>query len=131
LKSHARNDTYGHLVGDLVLRSLSRFLKQRLRKVDSVGRLGGEEFGVILLKTNEPIAQTVLNRLREDFAKVQHVSQQGAFSVTFSCGVARAAAGSLGVAVMKEADRALYAAKRSGRNRVICAGASDASCESA
>ncbi|MGC2061369.1 MAG: diguanylate cyclase [Thermodesulfovibrionales bacterium] len=114
------NDTHGHPVGDQVIKSLSRLLKQRLRTTDTVGRFGGEEFAVILTDTDGRTAQRILNELREDFAKIRHTSREGLFSVTFSCGVACPAPGSTGAELINEADKALYMAKRSGRNRVVC-----------
>ncbi|MBA4372724.1 MAG: diguanylate cyclase [Thermodesulfovibrio sp.] len=114
------NDTYGHPVGDQVIKSLSRLLKQRLRATDTVGRFGGEEFAVILTDTDATAAYRILNKLREDFAKIRHASREGLFPATFSCGLACPTPGSTGAMLIDEADKALYAAKRSGRNRVVC-----------
>ena len=120
-KFKAVNDTYGHPVGDKVLFSLSRLLQQRIRKTDIIGRYGGEEFAVIFMDANGPQAQKIMDGLREDFSRVKHYSDKGEFSVTFSCGVASfpdfRSARDLGVA----ADKALYEAKRGGRNRVVAA----------
>lgn len=114
------NDTYGHPVGDQVIRSLARLLRQRLRATDTVGRFGGEEFAVILPDTDERTALRILNELREDFAKIRHTGRGGLFPVTFSCGVVCLAPGSTVAVLLDEADKSLYAAKRSGRNRVVC-----------
>ncbi|MBI5846987.1 MAG: diguanylate cyclase [Nitrospirae bacterium] len=121
------NDTYGHPVGDQVLKSLSRLLKQRLRTTDIVGRFGGEEFAVILTDTDGQTAHRILNELREDFAKICHTIKDGSFNVTFSCGIACPEPGMTGTALINEADRALYEAKRAGRNCVVCGGAGEAS----
>lgn len=122
----AVNDTYGHPIGDQVIQSLSRLLKQRLRTTDIVGRLGGEEFGVILSNTDGLTAQTILNELREDFGKIQHVTQLGNFSSTFSCGIACPGTDTPCAALISAADSALYAAKRSGRNLIVLGNTGDA-----
>lgn len=113
------NDTYGHPVGDRVLKSLSRLLQQRLRETDIIGRYGGEEFAVILNDTDGPAAVKVLDQIREDFSRLRHFANGGEFSVTFSCGVAdfphHDEAGKLNEA----ADKALYEAKHTGRNRLV------------
>lgn len=116
------NDTYGHPVGDQVIKSLARLLKQRLRKTDIVGRIGGEEFAVILTDIDGWVAFRILNELREAFAKIRHTSREGFFSVTFSCGIAHFTTECASTSLINEADRALYVAKNSGRNRVIYTG---------
>ncbi len=116
------NDTYGHMTGDRVIKSISRLLKQRLRKSDMVGRYGGEEFAIILPNTAEAGAAKLLDELRDGFSQVRHQSEEREFYVTFSAGVAQlsaqfADAGQLSSA----ADRALYEAKAQGRNCVAIA----------
>ena len=116
------NDTYGHPVGDQVLISLARILKQQLRQNDLVGRYGGEEFAVVLLDATIEKACELLNALREDFGGVKFWANDQEFSVTISIGVAQYP-GCEGVGALCElADNALYAAKRGGRNRVMIAG---------
>jgi diguanylate cyclase (GGDEF)-like protein len=115
------NDTYGHPTGDRVIKSLSRLLQQRLRKVDIVGRIGGEEFGVILVDTDGNDALNVLNELREHYAKIIHQSGGVEFSSSFSCGAAQFSDYDSAQAMTEAADRALYAAKEGGRNQVVLA----------
>jgi diguanylate cyclase (GGDEF)-like protein len=112
------NDTYGHLAGDRVLKSLARLLTERLRKTDVVGRYGGEEFGVILFNTDIENASRVLDEVRERFAQIRHVNDEESFFVTFSCGLASYREFDTARALAEEADKALYRAKEAGRNRV-------------
>jgi len=114
------NDTYGHPTGDLVLKSLSLILKQRLRKSDIIGRYGGEEFAVLLLDQDGDTAARVINEIRNNFSEVRHKTpQQGLFSVSFSCGIATYPKCPNVPLLIEAADRALYNAKASGRNQVV------------
>jgi len=112
------NDTFGHPTGDRVLRSLSMFLKQRLRKSDHIGRYGGEEFAVILAETRESDARNVLNEIRERFCELLQPAGDREFNVTFSCGVATLKPGESSQSLCERADKALYRAKEQGRNCV-------------
>ncbi len=117
------NDTYGHPVGDQVLLALSRLLQQRLRISDTVGRYGGEEFAIILRDVQLPEATALLESLREAFTRVQFHTEQADFSCSFSAGIAWSCAYSSMASLREAADKALYAAKRGGRNRVMTANA--------
>ncbi len=118
------NDRYGHAAGDRVITNLSRLLRDRLRASDMVGRYGGEEFAMVLIGAGAEDARRLLEAIREDFAAMRHASEQGEFSVSFSAGIA-AFAGHADAADLNEcADKALYEAKRAGRNRIIVAGVS-------
>lgn len=115
------NDTYGHPAGDRVIKSLSRLLKQRLRKIDAIGRYGGEEFAVILADTDGISAAKVLDKIREDFSRLRHMAGGVEFSATFSCGVADVVGLADPIKLADEADKALYNAKHGGRNQVVLA----------
>ncbi|MBZ0104531.1 MAG: diguanylate cyclase [Sulfuricella denitrificans] len=115
------NDTYGHPTGDKVLKSLARLLQQRLRKVDVIGRYGGEEFAVILTDTSGPDAVRILDNIRKDLEQIRQHGEKTEFSVTFSCGVASYPGFDTPEAINNAADKALYRAKQDGRNRVAMA----------
>ena len=115
------NDTYGHWTGDMVITSLAKVLRQRLRKTDIVGRYGGEEFVVILPETDGPTAFAILDKIRDRFSRIHHASGDVGFFVTFSCGIATYPAAGDQARLTTAADEALYEAKRSGRNRVVSA----------
>lgn len=118
------NDTYGHTVGDKIIKTLARFLKQRVRRADVVGRYGGEEFVIVLFNTTPQAAWELVDNMRELFSKVFHPYDEGVFSVSFSAGVAHYPGYLTMMELMVAADDALYAAKRAGRNCVMCAQAS-------
>ncbi len=113
------NDRYGHPVGDRVLKSLARLLVDRLRRTDIVGRYGGEEFGVILLNTEENSAKEVMDEVRKNFSKIKHKSESEDFYVTFSCGISSFPAIDDAERLNSAADKALYAAKENGRNKTV------------
>ncbi|MGQ5524627.1 sensor domain-containing diguanylate cyclase [Chitinimonas sp. PSY-7] len=115
------NDTYGHDVGDEVLQALCQRVQRQLRETDLFGRLGGEEFCVLL--PEEPDSGIVYNaeRLRQRVAETPIRLKSGTeLVVTMSVGCACLQAGMADLALLiKQADQALYAAKRAGRNRVV------------
>jgi diguanylate cyclase (GGDEF)-like protein len=110
------NDTYGHPVGDTVIRGLARLLRQRLRHSDAVGRYGGEEFAVIMPDTDIKTAVSVLDELRAAFERVAFFAGETRFTSTFSCGIAAIGAEALPSGAIAAADAALYVAKNAGRN---------------
>ncbi len=112
------NDSYGHPTGDQVLLAMARVLRQRLRTSDVIGRYGGEEFAVILGNVEIDTAWELMDSLREDFSRVIFPVAGGSFSCTFSCGVADSKLFDGIEALREAADKALYRAKNSGRNRV-------------
>jgi diguanylate cyclase (GGDEF)-like protein len=112
------NDTYGHDVGDVVIRGLGDVLKRQKRNTDVVARFGGEEFVVLCEQTDEKGAMLLAERIREELAKIVFHAPNGQLSVTCSIGVATFPdAGKDWDALFKSADEALYVSKRSGRNR--------------
>ncbi len=116
------NDTYGHLTGDKVLKSLSRLLQERLRRTDLIGRYGGEEFGVVLINTSLEDAGILMNKMREGFSQIRHKSGDKEFFVTFSCGISSFPEIKTNDEIASEADKALYRAKENGRNQIVLAG---------
>jgi diguanylate cyclase (GGDEF)-like protein len=119
----AVNDTYGHLVGDKVLRALSDAFREQLRDYDLAGRFGGEEFVLLLPQTDEADALSIAERLRAHVAGMAVPADDGAgpgtlVSLTVSVGVAAlGAAGSEVTDLLAAADAALYYAKQTGRNK--------------
>ena len=113
------NDSYGHNVGDFVLKSLASIGLSMLRDVDVFGRVGGEEFAVLLPSTPLERAVLVAEKLRAAITGAVVPLEQGELRVTVSLGVTSLRADTKNVDMMlKEADEALYSAKKNGRNRV-------------
>jgi diguanylate cyclase (GGDEF)-like protein len=111
------NDTHGHPVGDRVLVSIAELLTDGLRASDYVGRVGGEEFSVLMMGATPDQAVMIMDRLRERFSRVEHANADGqGFTCTFSAGVT-SLSGSV-METLRIADAALYVSKREGRNRV-------------
>ena len=116
------NDRFGHPFGDVVIRGLSRMLRQRLRKIDVIGRYGGEEFGVLFLDTPAIAARRLVDNLRRRFSETRFESSRTPVHVTFSAGIASNQPGICLDRLIAQADGALYRAKREGRNCVELAG---------
>ena len=115
------NDTYGHPVGDQVIRSLARLLVQRMRSSDHIGRYGGEEFVIVMPDADLQDARRTVEEVRERFAAMMHATPRGDFRVTFSAGIAGYPDIARPLRLVLAADRALYAAKRAGRDRTVVA----------
>lgn len=111
------NDTYGHNVGDEVLKAVSRTLEQSVRRVDLASRWGGEEFLIVLTDASEAGGRVVGERLRAAIAAMAPV-ECGPDQVTISIGIASHRYGEGADALVNRADEALYRAKERGRNRV-------------
>jgi diguanylate cyclase (GGDEF)-like protein/PAS domain S-box-containing protein len=111
------NDIYGHLAGDLVLKSVAQIIKDNIRTSDIIARWGGEEFAVILEESNRQIAYKLAENIRSNiqkhsFSKVSHI--------TVSCGIAQFKDYDSCLALFEQADSALYKAKQNGRNCIVC-----------
>jgi diguanylate cyclase (GGDEF)-like protein len=116
------NDTYGHPVGDEVLVELARRLKAGVRSNDAVARYGGEEFAVVLDNVNEKKAGRIAEKMRREIGSRQFNTSAGPIDITASFGlsVLHRKEPSSGEKLIEEADKALYCAKESGRNMVVC-----------
>ncbi len=114
------NDTYGHDLGDTVLRELVRVARGELRPSDSIARMGGEEFMLILAGTTLDQAAQTVARLQLHFASMRfsHSHQPAGVQVGFSAGLAEWSAGETLESVYARADRALLQAKSGGRSRI-------------
>jgi diguanylate cyclase (GGDEF)-like protein len=117
------NDTYGHPAGDAALRNAARILEQHSRTEDVPARYGGEEFALILQGADEAGALRLAERIRKALEKDELVFEGARIKVTASIGVAQwPRDGRETEALIAAVDRALYAAKQGGRNRVVSAG---------
>jgi diguanylate cyclase (GGDEF)-like protein len=112
------NDTYGHAVGDVVIKGLGAVLTRCRRETDAVGRFGGEEFVVVCEETDTRGAFQLAERIREELGRQVFATEQGPLSVTCSLGIAEFPRdASDRVTLFTRADEALYAAKNGGRNQ--------------
>lgn len=114
------NDTYGHYAGDLVLRSLSLVILEQKRTQDTFGRLGGEEFAILLPETNLQQAKTVAERVQKTWAETPCNVDGQIIHSTVSIGVAEATDQDQSLEdILRRADRMMYKAKEAGRNKVV------------
>jgi diguanylate cyclase (GGDEF)-like protein len=113
------NDRYGHLVGDAILRDISRTVKETVRQIDFVGRFGGEEIAVVLAETDRDQARFAAERLRQAIENNVIKVYDEELRVTVSIGVATYPQDADDVdTLIENADKALYVAKQTGRNKV-------------
>ncbi len=113
------NDTHGHAMGDALLKHLAGLSRLRLRRLDLFGRLGGEEFGILLPGTDGPGARIFADQFRAFVADNPLPSSMGPLPMTISIGVTGFDPGDEGPdSILVRADQALYRAKTNGRNRV-------------
>lgn len=123
------NDTYGHAAGDVALQVLAEVLRTTLRGEDFLARIGGEEFALVLRGADLGVAERIAERMRERVAATPVDLPEGqTIRVTVSIGVAPFSANCRDLACLKAADKALYEAKNSGRNRVCLACQDVAAC---
>lgn len=114
------NDTYGHVAGDQVLRELAAVIKQSCRALDVAARYGGEEFIVMLPGANEQEAAKVADKIRVGLSQKVFKHEKGDFQTTISMGVTQARPGEKDIeALVMRADKALYEAKHTGKNKVV------------
>ena len=116
------NDTYGHPAGDQVIKTVAQFFHKSLRNTDSVARYGGEEFAIILPEISDTDALIVAERLRETIESLQIEYENKAISVSLSFGISFLTTTKRRnkIELIREADLALYQAKRAGRNICRC-----------
>jgi diguanylate cyclase len=117
------NDTFGHLTGDQVLRLVALSVKQNVKGQDLACRYGGEEFAIILPDTSLRAAVTVAEHIRRAVMTkelIKRSTNENLGRITISLGVATFRPGDTVASLYDRADRCLYAAKRNGRNRVVC-----------
>jgi diguanylate cyclase (GGDEF)-like protein len=113
------NDTYGHLAGDEVLRSVAKTLAARFRSTDTVGRYGGEEFCVLMPAIGEASAISIAEDIRKSIEQLSVRFEDKTIRVTISIGMAEMTPDQDMAALIADADAALYKAKETGRNRVV------------
>jgi len=115
------NDTYGHLVGDGALRHLVKVVKDTLRSMDVIARFGGEEFLILLPETTVDAASSAMVRVQRELTRHFFLHDNEKTLITFSCGVALRQPNEDQASLTARADRAMYRAKQSGKNRVMVA----------
>ncbi|TWC06738.1 diguanylate cyclase with GAF sensor [Bradyrhizobium macuxiense] len=113
------NDTYGHAVGDMVLGAVAAAARGALRGSDLIGRLGGEEFGILLPHTKLDQAMGVLEKVRAAVAATRIETPAGTIGVTCSLGGAMLSPGNCFDDMLRNADLAMYGAKQAGRNQAL------------
>jgi len=114
------NDNYGHLTGDEVIKHVAATAKSNLRQSDSIGRYGGEEFGIILPETDAEGSRIICERIRQSIEHSVVDTTTAPIRYTVSIGIAQLSGSAKSYTKwMQQADDALYAAKKSGRNRVV------------
>ena len=115
------NDKHGHKVGDIVLKSIAQLLSQRMRETDFIARYGGEEFVMFLPGADEEKALKLVDKLREKISACKFNHHDEIVNITVSCGITSFIKGDSHEAMFERADKALYAAKHSGRNKCLAA----------
>ena len=115
------NDTHGHLAGDGALRHLVKIVKETLRSMDVIARFGGEEFVILLPETTIEAAAQTMTRLQRELTRHFFLHENEKLLITFSAGVALRIPNEAQAALIGRADKAMYQAKMSGKNRVVVA----------
>jgi len=109
------NDTFGHNIGDKLLQSMARTIKEIIRTIDIIARLGGDEFAILFPETNEENAKAAISKVQKHLL---HVAQKNNWAITFSIGAITCYSSCELDELIKEADDLMYSAKASGKNRV-------------
>ncbi|CUI04964.1 Putative diheme cytochrome c-553 [Janthinobacterium sp. CG23_2] len=115
------NDTYGHQAGDAALKHLVKIVKETIRSMDVIARFGGEEFLILLPETSVEAASLTMTRLQRDLTKHFFLHDNEKVLITFSAGVALRAPNEDQASLVRRADKAMYQAKQTGKNRVVVA----------
>jgi diguanylate cyclase len=115
------NDTHGHAAGDEALIHVVRIVKQTLRSIDVIARYGGEEFLIVMPETSLEEAARAMTRVQRELTTHFFTANDQRLFITFSAGVALRAPHESQDSVLKRADKAMYEAKKTGKNRVVCA----------
>ena len=115
------NDTYGHLAGDGALKHLVKVVRDTLRSMDVIARFGGEEFLILLPETSVEAAAAAMVRVQRELTRHFFLHDNEKMLITFSCGVALRYPNEEQASLTARADRAMYQAKQSGKNRVVIA----------
>ena len=113
------NDNYGHDAGDAVLSAVAKILKSQSRKIDFIGRYGGEEFVILLPNTGLNDAVKFADKLRAMIENFKFIYKDERIAVSISSGIATRSANISETLTLESADKMLYAAKEAGRNRVM------------
>ncbi|MFL9813918.1 diguanylate cyclase [Stutzerimonas sp. VN223-3] len=124
------NDQYGHAAGDNVIRSLANLMHQRLRRIDSLGRYGGEEFVAVLPDCTTEQAWQIFDEIRQRFSALRFHAGAQTFTVSLSAGISATDGHASASALLEHADQALYVSKHKGRNQVQIAQQPEAGRES-
>lgn len=115
------NDTFGHRTGDEALRHLTTVMRESLRPHDLIGRYGGEEFVILLPDTDEEHALSAITRLQRELTKRFFLADNKRLLITFSAGITRLVGDEDPYRAIDRSDKAMYAAKRAGKNRAFLA----------
>ncbi len=115
------NDNYGHQCGDKVIEKIGSLLTSQLRKYDYAGRYGGEEFFIVLPNSTKEQAMSIAERFRNELNKIEINCEDTTVRITVSMGVAQFKPGESRTQWIKRADNAMYSAKQSGRDGIVCA----------
>lgn len=110
------NDTYGHAVGDIILKSVTSSLKTAFRSIDYVCRIGGDEFAIVMVEMTSDLKYTIEDKLKAVGEVLAHPQEEGVPPVTLSVGIAFSDRENPGESIFKDADQALYKVKENGRN---------------